>query len=124
MDTITIEDFDKLDIRVGQIQSVEAIPKAKKILKLEVSFGPEIGNRTILAGIAKASTYGEVIDGVWHDNCLVGQKIIAVVNLAPRDMFGFTSHGMLMAGHTVNDDATDKIYLISAMPLPDGTKVG
>ena len=119
MDTATIDDFVKFDIRVGQIQSVEAIPKAKKILKLEVSFGPEIGNRTILAGIAKAESYGKVVDGVWVDSCLVGQKIVAVVNLPPREMFGFTSHGMLLAGHD-----GDKIILVSAMPLPDGTQIG
>lgn len=107
-ETITFDDFMKLDIRVGTINQAEVVPKSKKLLKLQVSFGSEIGVRTILAGIAQAKAYGEVVDGVWKDSCLVGTRILAVINLAPRSMMGIESHGMLLAGHHGDD-----LYLAS-----------
>lgn len=118
---ITYDDFLKLDLRAGRILSVEAVPKSKKLLKLEVSFGPEIGNRTIVAGIAQALAYGEVVDGAWKDSALVGTGIVAVLNLAPREMFGITSHGMLLALHTT---VSGGIYLISPGPAEGGEEVG
>jgi methionine--tRNA ligase beta chain len=119
---ITIEDFAKLELRAGRIVSVEAIPKSKKLLKLEVSFGPEIGNRTIVAGIAQAKAYGEVVDGVWKDSALVGTGIVAVLNLAPREMFGIMSHGMLLAIHV--GVLPGGVYLISPGPAEGGEEVG
>jgi len=111
-DTITYEDFLKLDIRSGTILTIEPVAKSKKLIKLEVSFGAEVGNRTILAGVAKDQAEGRVI---------VGQKIVAVLNLAPRDMMGITSHGMLLAAH----DETDKVWLLNpGGPVPDGVEVG
>ena len=53
---LSYDDFAKLDIRAGRVLSVEAVPKSKKLLKLQVFFGPVIGTRTILAGIAQAKT--------------------------------------------------------------------
>ena len=116
---ITYEDFLKLDIRTGAITSVEALPKSKKLLKLQVDFGT-IGVRTILAGIAQNSPYGSVVDGVWQDSCLVGQKIVAVLNLVPREMMGIMSHGMLLAYH----DEANKVYLLTSFPVPVGSEVG
>lgn len=117
---LSATEFFKFDLRVGTVTTVEAVPKSKKLLKLNVSFGPVIGDRTIMAGIAASSPYGEVVDGAWKDSCLVGQRIIAVLNLEPRDMMGVKSHGMLLAAH--NDDG--KIYLASGGPVPDGSEVG
>lgn len=103
-------DFFKFDIRVGSILSVESVPKSKKLVKLEVSFGP-MGNRTILAGIASAVP----------DRVMVGQKVVAVLNLAPRPMMGIDSHGMLLATH----DEEGKLWLVSpGGPIPDGGEVG
>lgn len=104
------EDFAKLDIRVGSVLSIEAVPKSKKLLKLEVSFGPVLGNRTILAGVASALP----------DRLVVGQKVVAVLNLAPREMMGVLSNGMLLASH----DEEDKIWLVSCGSVPDGSDVG
>lgn len=106
MSEITYEDFCKLDIRVGEITQIEEVPKSKKLSKLKVNFGVEIGERTILAGIA--------------GRCGVpGQRVLAVVNLAPRTMMGIESHGMLLAG----EDQTE-LYLASCGPVPPGTKIG
>jgi len=106
----TFDDFSKLDIRTGTILSIEPVPKSKKLLKLEVSFGPEVGNRVILAGIAQA----------YPDRVAVGSQVTAVINLAPRMMMGMTSHGMLLASH----DAEENIWLVKAGAVSDGTEVG
>jgi methionine--tRNA ligase beta chain len=118
-DNLPANDFFKFDLRVGTIQSVEAMPKSKKLLKMEVSFGPVLGNRTILAGIAASSPYGKLVGGVWEDSCLVGTRVIAVLNLEPRDMMGVKSHGMLLAAH--NDEG--EVYL-AGLHAPDGSEVG
>lgn len=107
---LPFDDFVKLDIRVGTIVSIEPVPKSKKLLKLEVTFGSEVGTRTILAGVASA----------YPDRVMVGQKVSAVLNLAPRAMMGVTSHGMIMA----TNDEEGKIWLVNPGPVPDGTEVG
>ncbi len=86
---ISYPDFAKCDIRIGQITKCEEVPKSKKLVKLEVNFGPEVGVRTILAGI-KELVGADV-------GSFVGHNIVAVVNIAPREMMGMTSHGMLLA---------------------------
>src|SRR5271155_5472874 len=85
------DDFAKLDIRVGLVTKAEAIPKSKKLLKLEVDFAEDRGPRTILAGIAEA----------YNPEGVVGLKIVAILNLAPRAMMGIQSEGMLLAGRDV-----------------------
>jgi methionyl-tRNA synthetase len=82
---ITIDDFIKVDLRVAQILVAERIPKADKLLRLEVDLGYE--KRQILAGIAQ----------YYEPEKLVGRKIIIVANLAPRKMRGLESNGMLLA---------------------------
>lgn len=83
---ITIDDFVKVDIRVGLVLSAEPVPKADKLLHLKVDIG-EAEPRTILAGIALA----------YKPEALVGRKICVVANLAPRKMRGIESNGMLLA---------------------------
>ncbi len=82
---IGIEDFAKVELRVGVIKSAERIQGADKLLKLLVDIGDEV--RQILAGIALAYTPEE----------LVGRKVVVVTNLAPRKMRGLESNGMLLA---------------------------
>lgn len=119
-ENLSFEDFAKLDLRAGTIVAVEVIPKSKKLLKLEVNFGSDGGTRTILAGIAQASQYGKVVDGVWEDSCMVGTRVVAVLNLAPRTMFEIVSHGMLLAAH----DEANGIWLMNPGPVPNGSSVG
>ena len=106
---LSFEDFAKIDIRTGTIISAEPIPKSKKLLKLQVFFGSEVGTRTILAGIA----------GSYNADTLAGVQVVAVLNLAPRTMMGVESHGMLLAAPT-----NDGLTLVQCPGSPDGTEVG
>jgi methionyl-tRNA synthetase len=84
---ITIDDFAKIELRVAQIVVAERIPKADKLLRLEVDLGPDFPRRQILSGIAEWYTPEE----------LIGRRIVVITNLAPRKMRGLESHGMLLA---------------------------
>jgi methionyl-tRNA synthetase len=88
---IVIDDFVKIDLRVAQIIVAERIPKADKLLRLEVDLGYE--KRQILSGIAEWYTPEE----------LIGKKIVVIANLAPRKMRGLESHGMLLAASHGDD---------------------
>jgi methionyl-tRNA synthetase len=83
-DTITFDDFTKLDIRVGTILEAEKMPKAKKLLVLKVDTGIDV--RTIVSGIAESFTPEEV----------VGKRVTVLVNLAPRALRGVESEGMIL----------------------------
>lgn len=83
---ITIDDFTKVELRVAQIKVAERVPKADKLLRLEVDLGTE--TRQILAGIAES----------YAPESLIGRKVIVVANLAPRKLRGLESNGMLLAG--------------------------
>ncbi|WP_299885510.1 methionine--tRNA ligase [uncultured Lacinutrix sp.] len=87
-DTITFDDFTKLDIRVGTILEAEKMPKAKKLLVLKVDTGIDV--RTIVSGIAESFTAEEV----------VGKKVTVLVNLAPRALRGVESQGMILMTET------------------------
>ncbi|MBT8262042.1 MAG: methionine--tRNA ligase [Bacteroidia bacterium] len=87
-DTITFEDFTKLDMRVGTIISAEKMPKTKKLLVLKVDTG--IDTRTIVSGIAESFTAEEV----------VGKRVTVLVNLAPRALRGVDSEGMILMTET------------------------
>jgi methionyl-tRNA synthetase len=86
-DFITIDDFAKVELRVAQILVAERIPKADKLLRLEVDLGPDFPRRQILSGIAEWYTPED----------LIGRRIVVITNLAPRKMRGLESHGMLLA---------------------------
>jgi len=85
METITFNDFTKLDLRVAIVKTAEKVEKADRLLKLEVDIGGE--TRQIVAGIA--SKYGP--------EDLVGKKIVVLTNLAPAKIRGVESRGMLLA---------------------------
>lgn len=110
MDNIQFSDFVKVEIRSGTVTQAEAVPKSKKLLKLEVSFGEEVGSRTILAGIAQ----------YFNAEGLIGSTVVAVLNLEPREMAGLTSHGMLLAG----SGADGTLALVQCKGVPDGTLLG
>jgi methionyl-tRNA synthetase len=83
---IEIDDFAKVDLRVGQVLSAERIPKADKLLLMKVDIGEE-QPRQILAGIAQ----------YYEPEKLVGRKVVIVANLKPRKLRGFESQGMVVA---------------------------
>ena len=101
---ITIDDFVKVDLRVAQILVAERVPKADKLLRLEVDLGYE--KRQILAGIAQ----------YYEPERLVGRKIVIVANLAPRKMRGLESNGMLLAA-SLPDGAPVLAGFLEDVPL-------
>lgn len=88
---ITIDDFAKIDIRVGVVEKAETHTSGTKLLVLTVDFG-ELGKRTICAGIREF-----VKD---RHQSLVGRRFLFVVNLPPRSMRGIESQGMILAAAT------------------------
>lgn len=83
----TIEDFQKLDIRVGKVISAEVHEKARKpMYKLRIDFGEEIGVKNAVAGITE----------YYNAEDLVGKIVVAIVNLEPKTIAGFTSECMTL----------------------------
>ena len=82
---ISIDDFSKVELRVGQVKVAERVKGADKLLRLEVDLGTEV--RQVVAGIAEA----------YAPETLVGRKVVIVVNLAPRKLRGLESNGMIVA---------------------------
>jgi len=81
---IEFDDFAKMDIRVGTILAAEKVAKTKKLLKLTIDTG--IDQRTVVSGIAEHYTPEEII----------GQQVSILVNLAPRELKGIESQGMIL----------------------------
>ena len=104
-ETITYDDFAKMDIRTGTVLSAEAMKKSDKLLKLEIDLGFE--TRTILSGIAKHFSPEEMI----------GKKVVVLANLAPRKMMGIISNGMVLMA----ENAEGKLALVAP---PDGSQDG
>ena len=93
--TITIDDFAKVQLKIGEIKTADRVEGATKLLRLTVDIGEDTP-RQILAGIAES----------YAPESLPGRKIVVVANLAPRKLRGFESQGMLMAatdaeGHAI-----------------------
>ena len=106
---ITIDDFAKVELRVGIVKSAEKVQGADKLLKVMVDIGDEV--RQVLAGIALA----------YAPEDLVGRKVVVVANLAPRKMRGQESNGMLLAA---SDGPDGKPVLVTfAGDIPAGAKV-
>ena len=109
--TIAYDVFEKIDIRIGTIESVEDIKGADKLVRLIVNFGDH--QRTILAGIKQERTTPKKLEG---------QQALFVVNLPPRKMSGIVSEGMLFdLGYA------DQILPVLAQPeqpVPNGTRAG
>lgn len=83
-DTITYDDFAKLDMRVVTVLTAEIMPKSKKLLKLTVDTG--LGIKTVLSGVAE----------FFKPEDLIGQQVTMLINLAPRKMMGIDSEGMIL----------------------------
>ncbi len=90
-ETISFEDFSKLDLRVGTVLEAERVPKTDKLMKLLVDTG--IDKRTIVSGIAEHFSAEE----------LIGQRVTVLVNLSPRKMKGIESQGMLLFASDFTD---------------------
>ncbi|MFH1533612.1 MAG: hypothetical protein ABID64_01645, partial [Nitrospirota bacterium] len=116
---ITINDFSKVEIRVGKVTTAENVEKSEKLIRLHVDFG-DFGKRIIFTGIR---TYGYTADD------FTGKQFLFVVNLEPRKMPSYVktsagmvveeSQGMILAV----DDADNKPAFIKAEGLPVGSKI-
>jgi tRNA-binding protein len=108
---VEVDVLERLDVRVGTIESVEEVSGSNKLLKLTVNFGDH--RRSILAGMKQERADPQEI---------VGRQALFVVNLAPRRMAGETSEGMLF-----DIGYADGIAPVLAVPeegVPDGTRAG
>ena len=106
---IPIDDFLKLDLRVGEVIAAEKVEKSKKLMKMTVKIGDEV--RTIVGGIAAAYTAEQ----------LVGRKFVFVANLAPAKLMGVESNGMILAA-TLPETGEPSLLLVDAA-VPSGAKV-
>ena len=91
-DEIDIDLFAKIKLRTATIESVEAVPKSKKLYCIQLDVG-ELGKRQIVSGIAQHYTPEQ----------LVGRQIVIVANLKPAKLMGVESRGMLLAASTEGD---------------------
>ncbi|MEK7111853.1 MAG: methionine--tRNA ligase subunit beta [Patescibacteria group bacterium] len=110
MDEISIDDFAKIDIRVGKVIEATAVPESSKLIKLQVDFG-KLGERTIFAGIK-----------AWYKpEDLTDKNFIFLYNLKPKAMMGEESQGMMLAAE--DEDEKECVLLIPDKDIPAGTQV-
>lgn len=107
---ISYEDFEKLDLRVGKILSVEEHPKASKLYILKVDLN-ESEPRTIIAGLKP----------FYAKSDLLNKKAIFIVNLAPRELRGIESDGMILAASSNNREKV--IFLAPEKDIEVGSKI-
>ncbi len=109
MENISFTDFQKMEIRVGEIKSAEDVPGADKIYKLMVDIGGE--ERTMVAGIKKH----------YNKEDLPGKKVLVLVNLETKVIRGVESHGMVLCAHT--EDRSELVCTTVEKDIPVGSKV-
>ncbi len=105
---ISIDEFSKIEVKVGTVRSAERVPETDKLLRLTVDFGEETGPRQIISGIAAY---------VPEPEQLVNRQLAFVTNLEPRTIRGFESNGMLFA---VGSEETFA-FLAPDREVPPGT---
>lgn len=108
MGYVTIGDFERLDIRVGRVVSVERVPRAKSLYRIKVDIGGGVVRQTI-AGLV----------GHYAQEELQGKKVVFLANLKPKRFMGQVSEGMLLAA-----EAEGKVALLTIdRDLPEGSRV-
>ena len=110
MPEITIDDFVKVQLRVGEIIACEKVEKSSKLLHETVKFGDEV--RSVVSGIAKHYKPEE----------LIGKKVVFVTNLAPRKVCGIMSEGMILAAE--DEDGVMSLIAPDKKEVKSGTRLG
>lgn len=109
-DYVDISEFQKLDLRVGLVESAERIAGSRRLIRLIVDLG-EKGKRQLIAGLAE-----------WYrPEDLTGKHVVVIANLKPRRMMGFESHGMLLAAGC--GEGETPVILTVEKPVKPGTKI-
>ncbi len=104
---ISIEEFKRVDLRIGLVKSAERVPGSEKLIKLIVDLG-ELGERQIIAGLAK-----------WYKpEDFIGKYIVVVANLKPKKLMGLESQGMLLA-----TDSDPPVLITPEKPVKPGSKL-
>jgi tRNA-binding protein len=110
--TISWDDFEKVDMRVGVVQSAETFPEARRpAYKLVIDFGAELGVRRSSAQIT----------GRYRPDDLVGRRVVAVVNFAPKRIGPFVSEVLVLGAY---DERGDVVLLAPDQPVAPGSKIG
>ena len=104
---MTLEEFQKADLRIGKILNAERVEGSEKLLKLQVDIGEP---RQIVSGIAKQ----------YAPEDLVGKEVVVIANLDPRTMMGMESQGMLLAAH---GEGGEPVLIMPHAPVPPGSKI-
>ena len=108
---ITIDDFARIQLRVGEILTAEKVEKADKLLKFTVKIGEE--TRTIVSGIAKFYTPEET----------VGKRVVVVYNLKPAKLRGIESQGMLLCACEQTQEGESVVLVTPEKPVASGSTV-
>ncbi len=109
--TATIDDLEKLDVRIGTIRDVQDVAESDKLVRLRVDFGDH--QRTILVGMKRERDDPREVEG---------RQALFVINLAPRKLFGHISEGMLFdIGHL---DGIRPVLAVPERRVPDGSRAG
>jgi methionine--tRNA ligase beta chain len=104
---MTLDEFQKADLRVGKVLAAERVLGSEKLLKLSVDIGEP---RQIVSGIAKH----------YAPEDLIGKDVIVIANLESRTMMGLESQGMLLAAH---GEAGEPVLLLPSGTVPPGSKI-
>ena len=105
----TIDEFAKMDLRVGTVLSCERVPKSDKLLQFKIDDG--LGGRTIVSGIAK----------FYEPEQLVGKQVVFIANLPPRKLRGIVSEGMILSAQNLDGSLS---VLTIGRPVAPGSQVG
>jgi methionyl-tRNA synthetase len=116
MDYVSYEEFKKMDMRVGTIKEVEAVPETDKLLRCQIDFGEVSENgekklRQIISGIKEYYP---------DPNVLLNKQVLYIVNLEPREIKGHQSNGMLMAIDGIDGRP---VFLVPEVAVNSGSRV-
>ena len=113
MESVSFNEWEKLDLRVGKIDEVKDIEGADLLYELIVDFGEEIGERTICAGLKRYYSKEE----------LKGKKAVFLVNLQPKKLRGIESQGMILAAVSQQEDNKEITLIVPEKDVKEGTKI-